>query len=213
MYQLGMQPLRKKELIGDTVFKNGKHDWFRPFISLAEKETLRFWLGKLVSRAIITWQPFPRKSLPSLIAPMAASLKAISLESTPWEAPREWNKHCETRRHHRTAKSTYGPTSLIGLKEKYGYTSWKRFLTFNFRIFRTRISDTSPKRTLSKLTPTKHQLKKNNISENDSFTAASSFYKHTDEEVTKTRSSRYVCQTVPNHKAPHRKENKRFSGA
>ena len=136
---------------------------------------------------------------------MAASLKAISLESTPWEAPRKWNRHCETRRHHCTTKSTYGPTTLIGLKEKYGYTSWKRFRTFNFRIFRTRISDTSPKRSSSKLTPTKHQLEKNNISENDSFTAASSFYKHPDEEVTKTRSSRYVCQTMSqqclNHKA------------
>ena len=61
MYQLGMQRLRNKELTGDTVFKNGNHDWFRPPIWLVEKETLRFLLGKLVSRAIITWQPFQKE--------------------------------------------------------------------------------------------------------------------------------------------------------
>ena len=44
-----------------------------------------------------------------------------------------------------------------------------------------------PTFTLNKFTSTKHELDKDNICENDSFTAPSRFYRYTDEEITQLK--------------------------
>ena len=50
--------------------------------------------------------------------------------------------------------------------------------------FRTKNSDVLLKHNLIKFTPIRHELYRNNICENDSFTVLSMFYRYTDEKIT-----------------------------